>query len=374
MPTHVLRFWESRFTQVKPVKRAGGRRYYRPVDMELLGGIRRLLHDDGLTIRGVQKILRERGVAHVASLSPPLAPGDRNAPLSMSLGPSDAPVEAQIVSLHRSAASRSDRAAEGAFSAPGATGEHTKTDPESGDGSAADSSRASDDEGTDDHAVSGAGPSGVSGRDGEGPPAHGSGHAADPASIEDGEAGTGLRILAGGGDRVPHDDVKEATGTDGPDLIDAMSDDARDPDDGGRNGTPRFGAPAEDTVGSGAGSRASRDEAGRTGGKSANPFAEEAVEPSGKDAIRDDGGRRTEAIRSGPAGGRSPIPDARSDAGSRRPAATKGSKGSLDARAAAERLRALPKDVLAARTTDLSGIAARLRALGDRMADDVPPG
>lgn len=66
---HVLRFWESRFAQVKPVKRAGGRRYYRPNDMRLLGGIKKLLHDDGLTIKGVQRILREQGVAHVASLS-----------------------------------------------------------------------------------------------------------------------------------------------------------------------------------------------------------------------------------------------------------------------------------------------------------------
>lgn len=70
VPTHVLRFWESRFTQVKPVKRAGGRRYYRPADMQLLGGIKRLLHDEGLTIRGVQKLLREEGVRHVAALSP----------------------------------------------------------------------------------------------------------------------------------------------------------------------------------------------------------------------------------------------------------------------------------------------------------------
>lgn len=66
---HVLRFWESKFSQVKPVKRAGGRRYYRPADMLLLGGIKRLLHDDGLTIKGVQKILREQGVAHVSELS-----------------------------------------------------------------------------------------------------------------------------------------------------------------------------------------------------------------------------------------------------------------------------------------------------------------
>mgnify|MGYP002627988145 FL=1 len=74
-PAHVLRFWESRFTQVKPVKRAGGRRYYRPTDMMLLGGIRRLLHDDGITIKGVQKIMREKGVKYVSSLSLPL-PGE----------------------------------------------------------------------------------------------------------------------------------------------------------------------------------------------------------------------------------------------------------------------------------------------------------
>lgn len=76
-PAHVLRFWESRFTQVKPVKRAGGRRYYRPSDMALLGGIKKLLHEDGMTIRGVQKILREQGVKHVSGLSQPMdvAPG-----------------------------------------------------------------------------------------------------------------------------------------------------------------------------------------------------------------------------------------------------------------------------------------------------------
>ncbi|MCX8509319.1 MAG: MerR family transcriptional regulator [Rhodobacteraceae bacterium] len=68
-PAHVLRFWESRFTQIKPVKRAGGRRYYRPADVALLGGIRKLLHVDGLTIRGVQKLLREQGVRHVAAFA-----------------------------------------------------------------------------------------------------------------------------------------------------------------------------------------------------------------------------------------------------------------------------------------------------------------
>lgn len=72
VPAHVLRFWESKFTQVKPVKRAGGRRYYRPDDIRLLSGIRLLLHDEGMTIKGVQKILREQGVPHVAAMAPAL--------------------------------------------------------------------------------------------------------------------------------------------------------------------------------------------------------------------------------------------------------------------------------------------------------------
>ncbi|MEX5728466.1 DNA-binding transcriptional MerR regulator [Rhodovulum iodosum] len=75
-PAHVLRFWESRFSQIKPVKRAGGRRYYRPSDMLLLGGIKKLLHEDGMTIRGVQKILREQGVRHVSALSAPVNGGE----------------------------------------------------------------------------------------------------------------------------------------------------------------------------------------------------------------------------------------------------------------------------------------------------------
>ncbi len=69
-PAHVLRFWESKFTQVKPVKRAGGRRYYRPDDMALLGGIKMLLHEQGMTIKGAQKLLREKGIKYVASLGP----------------------------------------------------------------------------------------------------------------------------------------------------------------------------------------------------------------------------------------------------------------------------------------------------------------
>ena len=65
LPQHVLRFWETRFTQIKPLKRGGGRRYYRPDDVELLRGIRHLLYGEGYTIRGVQRILKEQGARFV---------------------------------------------------------------------------------------------------------------------------------------------------------------------------------------------------------------------------------------------------------------------------------------------------------------------
>ena len=65
VPKHVLRFWEAKFAQLKPMKRGGGRRYYRPEDVALLRGIRFLLYNDGYTIRGVQKILREQGPRYV---------------------------------------------------------------------------------------------------------------------------------------------------------------------------------------------------------------------------------------------------------------------------------------------------------------------
>ena len=65
IPAHVLRFWESKFVQVKPLKRGGGRRYYRPEDIELLRVIRELLYTDGYTIKGVQKLLREGGVKQI---------------------------------------------------------------------------------------------------------------------------------------------------------------------------------------------------------------------------------------------------------------------------------------------------------------------
>lgn len=65
VPQHVLRFWETRFSQIKPMKRAGGRRYYRPDDVDLLRGIHHLLYGEGYTIRGVQRILKEQGVKFV---------------------------------------------------------------------------------------------------------------------------------------------------------------------------------------------------------------------------------------------------------------------------------------------------------------------
>jgi DNA-binding transcriptional MerR regulator len=69
IPQHVLRFWETRFAQIKPMKRSGGRRYYRPDDVDLLRGIRRLLYGEGYTIRGVQRILKEHGVKSVQGLT-----------------------------------------------------------------------------------------------------------------------------------------------------------------------------------------------------------------------------------------------------------------------------------------------------------------
>lgn len=82
VPPHVLRFWESRFDKVRPLKRGGGRRYYRPEDVALLKGIRRLLYEEGMTIKGAKKVMRERGVRFVTGLGngeerqgPPLSTG-----------------------------------------------------------------------------------------------------------------------------------------------------------------------------------------------------------------------------------------------------------------------------------------------------------
>ncbi|MEF3047787.1 MerR family transcriptional regulator [Pseudotabrizicola sp. L79] len=110
-PAHVLRFWESRFPQIRPVKRAGGRRYYRPADVALLTGIKRLLHDDGMTIRGVQKILREQGVRYVSGMADETSTEDDDAALEAALAavsgaeapetalPHDEAETAQIIAL-----------------------------------------------------------------------------------------------------------------------------------------------------------------------------------------------------------------------------------------------------------------------------------
>ncbi len=78
-PAHVLRFWESRFPEIAPVKRAGGRRYYRPEDMQLLGGIKHLLHTEGHTIKSVQERLKAGGTGAICAFSPPLATGPAGA-------------------------------------------------------------------------------------------------------------------------------------------------------------------------------------------------------------------------------------------------------------------------------------------------------
>ena len=74
VPQHVLRFWESRFHEIRPMKRGGGRRFYRPQDVDLLRGIRHLLYGEGYTIRGVQRILREQGQKFVQNVWQPGAP------------------------------------------------------------------------------------------------------------------------------------------------------------------------------------------------------------------------------------------------------------------------------------------------------------
>ncbi|MDX8349738.1 MerR family transcriptional regulator [Cognatiyoonia sp. IB215446] len=93
-PTHVLRFWESKFSQIKPVKGAGGRRYYRPTDMDLLGGIKQLLHEDGLTIKGTQKLLREKGVKYVAGLGQSMTDPTPDVKVAPKPAPKPAPVKA----------------------------------------------------------------------------------------------------------------------------------------------------------------------------------------------------------------------------------------------------------------------------------------
>jgi DNA-binding transcriptional MerR regulator len=80
LPQHVLRFWETRFPQIRPLKRAGGRRYYRPDDIERLRIIKRLLYDEGYTIKGVQKLFKEQGVQALSAVAlPPVGPSEEPA-------------------------------------------------------------------------------------------------------------------------------------------------------------------------------------------------------------------------------------------------------------------------------------------------------
>ena len=92
LPQHVLRFWETRFAQIKPMKRGGGRRYYRPEDVDVLRGIRHLLYSEGYTIRGVQRIFKDHGVRFVQSVwqagapQPAKAPSDVEEPEAQTAG------------------------------------------------------------------------------------------------------------------------------------------------------------------------------------------------------------------------------------------------------------------------------------------------
>jgi DNA-binding transcriptional MerR regulator len=91
VPQHVLRFWESRFHEIRPMKRGGGRRFYRPQDVDLLRGIRHLLYGEGYTIRGVQRILREQGQRFVQNVWEPGAPQPARMPVDGAADEGDAP-------------------------------------------------------------------------------------------------------------------------------------------------------------------------------------------------------------------------------------------------------------------------------------------
>ncbi|MEQ9446587.1 MAG: MerR family transcriptional regulator [Rhodospirillaceae bacterium] len=100
VPQHVLRFWESKFSQVRPLKRGGGRRYYRPEDIVLLKRIRALLYDDGLTIKGVQKLFKDHGLKTVLEgEGGPVTPADKTAGETNSSGSSSIDLSAVLSEL-----------------------------------------------------------------------------------------------------------------------------------------------------------------------------------------------------------------------------------------------------------------------------------
>ena len=98
-PQHVLRFWETKFDFVAPVKRAGGRRFYRPDDVMVLKAVRRLLHDEGLTIRGVQRLVKDQGLARVAAYGDPSASLEIDSGLRIETASAEAPSAADHVRL-----------------------------------------------------------------------------------------------------------------------------------------------------------------------------------------------------------------------------------------------------------------------------------
>jgi DNA-binding transcriptional MerR regulator len=103
IPQHVLRFWETRFAQIKPMKRSGGRRYYRPDDVDQLKGIRRLLYGEGYTIRGVQRILKEHGIKSVQGLADQTSAvtfGAVEEAVGLSLQEPDEPEESEIPAVN----------------------------------------------------------------------------------------------------------------------------------------------------------------------------------------------------------------------------------------------------------------------------------
>ena len=119
LPQHVLRFWETRFSQIKPLKRGGGRRYYRPSDVDLLRGIRHLLYEEGCTIKGAQKILRENGVQFAIAIGA----GDLSALEEMARRNAEArALEAQASENKVEASQKADSASARAADEPGDAG------------------------------------------------------------------------------------------------------------------------------------------------------------------------------------------------------------------------------------------------------------
>lgn len=118
LPQHVLRFWESRFPQIRPMKRGGGRRYYRPDDVELLRGIRHLLYGQGYTIRGVQRILREQGPRFVQTVWQEGAPQPERLPEVEADEREDAGIEGEPVAPRPADRTGEEFASNGVAEAP----------------------------------------------------------------------------------------------------------------------------------------------------------------------------------------------------------------------------------------------------------------